>query len=43
LLCQQRAGFLVEDYICVIAGDIPLEKVVKHKFAVDIAMILRKG
>lgn len=39
----QRAGFLVEDYICVTAGDIPLEKAVKHKFAVDIAMVLRKG
>ncbi len=38
----QRAGFLVEDCICVTAGDISLEKAVKHKFAVDIAMILKK-
>lgn len=39
----QRAGFLVEDCICVTAGDISLEKAVKHKFAVDIAMVLKKG
>lgn len=37
----KESGFTIEDYICVTAGGIPIEKAVKKKMAIDIALILR--
>lgn len=38
----EAAGFKVLDYLCVMEGDVPLERALKRKQAVDIAMILEK-
>lgn len=39
----KKAGFHVVDYVCYAAGDIPLEKAIKKKQAISIAMILNKN
>lgn len=39
---MRKAKFYVVDYHCSTAGDIPLEKAVKKKAAITIAMILKK-
>ncbi len=41
LSMAQEAGFLVEDYICITAGGVSMDKAVKYKHAVNIAMILK--
>lgn len=38
----KEAGFKIADYLCVTEGDVPLDKAVKKKRAIDIAMILEK-
>ena len=39
----EKAGFFVEDYLCVTANDIPLHKAEKRNRAIDIAMVLTKN
>lgn len=39
----KKVGFNVVDYVCYAAGDIPLEKAIKKKQAISIAMILSKN
>lgn len=38
----EEAGFKIFDYLCVTEGDISLEKAIKKRRAIDIAMILEK-
>ena len=38
----KKAGFKIFDYLCVTEGDISLEKAIKKRRAIDIAMILEK-
>lgn len=41
LALARQAGFLTQDHICVTAGDIPMERAVKRRYAINIAMVLK--
>lgn len=41
LAMAQEAGFDIEEHICITAGGIPMEKAVKRRYAINIAMILK--
>ncbi len=41
LAMAKEAGFEIEDHICITAGGIPMEKAVKRRYAVNIAMVLK--
>lgn len=39
----KKAGFKLVDYICCAEGNIPIEKAIRRKQAINIAVILKKG
>ncbi len=41
LTLAREAGFVVQDHICVTAGGIPMDRAVKRRYAINIAMVLK--
>ena len=38
----EQAGFKIQDYICATEGNASMEKAIKKKMTIDIAMLLKK-